>query len=99
MKLFNLVLGSIVGVSTLGVTPAFAGSNFECNRTRTNWVFCSQDNGDVNSDVITMTSPDNKEFTKLEIVCLGGGSNRWKSYGTMTKDQNQVLANHWCENY
>ena len=98
MKIFNVVLGTILGVSTLGTVPAIAGT-MDCSRTSTNWMFCSQDNGDFRPDVLTLTSPDGSDRTRLTVICTGGGGNRWESYGNFSKQENQDVVSHWCEDY
>ena len=98
MKIFNIVLGTILGISTVGTVPAFAGT-MDCSRTSTNWMFCSQDNGDFRPDVLTLTSPDGSERTRVTVICTGGDGNRWESYGTLSKTENQEISNHWCKNY
>lgn len=98
MKIINVVLGTLLGLTTIGVSPSFAGT-MDCSRTTTNWMWCTQDNGDFLPDVLQMTSPDGSKSTKITVLCTGDGGNRWESYGNMTKEQNRVLSNYWCENY
>ena len=96
MKFFNIILGSLVGLSTFSVSPAFAGS-MTCEKTSTNWDFCYEDSGNLGTDILTLSNPNGDEITKMEVVCTGGGGNRWESYGNFSKEENQWLANHWCK--
>lgn len=98
MNIFAIAAATTIAATSVVAAPANAASE-RCFTTRTDWAFCVRDNGDYGADRVAAVSPDGSSKTVLDIVCTGNGGNRWQSYGSLSKADNQDIANWWCANY
>ena len=81
------------------VTVQKASAASRCQTTSTNYEVCTTDNGDYGADYVSVFKPSGVKVTSLKVICTGNGGNRWESYGSWTKSDNQDLATWWCKSY
>ena len=93
--MFKSIFTAIVLTATSFVASPVQAA--DCKLTDDGWLMCTQSNGHLAVDVITVKKGNSQ--TRLEVICDGKGGNVWESFGTWTKAENQQLANGWCDDY
>lgn len=100
--MFNKLVGaaSALSIAVMGAVsaPAQAYAGDGCYTARNGYYVCRVDNGDYGADWLGAVSPDGRS-TRMNVVCTGGGGNRWRANGSFSRTENQALASWWCQNY
>jgi len=98
---FKTLLAS-AAIAVIGLVATEAGyARTSCN-TVAGFDVCYVDNGNYGTDAIGVFLPNGQNVAYMNVICTGGGGNRWEadrnrqyiSYGDL-----EALANRWCSNY
>ena len=96
---------ALVATAAIAATSIFAPAAVEARtqcHTLAGFDVCYVDNGNYGTDAIGVFLPNGQRVAFMNVICTGGGGNRWEaerntsyiSYGDL-----EALANRWCSKY
>ena len=86
----------------LGFSANKADASTGCQTLRNGYTICTVDNGHYGSDAIGVWTPSDYRVATMNVICTGGGGNRWEANRDsryVSYNDLSTIANWWCANY